>query len=162
MSLTVFVFLAIAIGGGAFLYGRLPAGAVSNRIEQLFQGRGQPKGRAASRARPNRKERRVSRYRAVSLVCGENPCAAAAKLAGKRALVGQFPKTPLTLCDAAVCNCTFEHHEDRRSGEDRREILKSLANDKDARFNEFKSRSGKDRRRASRKEDRDEIDISYD
>ena len=162
MSVTVFLFLILAVGGGVFLYGHLPAGAISERLDQLFSGDSKSKGRKRAKGKRNQPQQKITKYRAVCLRCGDNPCAAAKKLEGKRALVGRFPKTPLTLCDVEVCNCTFEHHDDRRAGDDRREILKSLANDKDARFNEFKSRSGAERRRAAAKEELDKLDIGFD
>ena len=61
-------------------------------------------------------------YRATSIVCGENACAEAKTIDGKRFLVDDTPQLPLSLCDAERCDCKYAHHEDRRDddGGDRR------------------------------------------
>jgi len=38
----------------------------------------------------------------LTLLCGKNPCSAAKRLEGKRALVAQFPRVPLSNCDAVI------------------------------------------------------------
>ena len=37
-----------------------------------------------------------------------------------RAVTIRAPRLPLPDCDAAECRCLFVHHDDRRSGKDRR------------------------------------------
>ena len=59
-------------------------------------------------------------YHAVSIKFGENTCAAARAMAGRRFLSNAAPRLPLADCDAAQCHCRFVHHNDRRSGKDRR------------------------------------------
>jgi hypothetical protein len=59
-------------------------------------------------------------YHAVSIKFGEQACGAARAMAGRRFLSNAAPRLPLADCDAAQCSCRFVHHEDRRSGKDRR------------------------------------------
>lgn len=71
-------------------------------------------------------ERRIStstsgrRFHAVSIRAGSNACAAAKALSGERFLATEAPSIPLPNCDAPQCDCRFQHHDDRRSGRDRR------------------------------------------
>lgn len=81
--------------------------------------------RAAAReaeetARVNRKKTVDTSYHAVSIKFGKDACAAAKSMTGHRYLATEAPRLPLPGCDAAVCECRFTHHKDRRSGRDRR------------------------------------------
>ena len=74
-----------------------------------------------------RKERRISpalrnssKYHAVSVKPGAYACSAANTIAGERFLASQAPSLPLPDCDASECECHFVHHNDRRTGKDRR------------------------------------------
>lgn len=74
-----------------------------------------------------RKERRLSpalrnssKYHAVSVKPGAYACSAANNIAGERFLASQAPSLPLPDCDASECECHFVHHNDRRTGKDRR------------------------------------------
>ena len=82
---------------------------------------------AAENARPaarpvTKSSSSSSRFHAVSIRYGNNACAAARAMDGRRFLSGAAPKLPLPECDVAVCNCRFKHHADRRTGKDRRNI----------------------------------------
>lgn len=59
-------------------------------------------------------------YHAVSIRLGDHACAAARDMLGRRFLSSAAPRLPLADCDAAECRCRFAHHDDRRSGKDRR------------------------------------------
>jgi len=61
-----------------------------------------------------------SKYHAVSVKHGANACAAVSEISGQRFLASQAPDLPLPGCDADQCDCRFIHHDDRRSGKDRR------------------------------------------
>ena len=178
MNLTLFILLIVGIGGGAFLYGRLPASALSGLLEDWIdtdqrsrtrhkRNKGKKKMTKAQKHRADVRSRKKlaekNKYRAISLVCGKNPCSAAKRVEGKRALVAQFPRIPLSTCDVTVCECTYEHHADRRAHRDRRDVVASLSNDNNTSFNDFKSRSGRDRRKnTSRDEELKNMDISFD
>ncbi len=57
------------------------------------------------------------RYHAVSVVAGDQSCAAARLLRNVRALSADAPRLPLASCDCpAACRCTYRHHDDRRAG----------------------------------------------
>ena len=56
----------------------------------------------------------VNPYHAVSVIPGDNACAAAYRFAGQRFLSRQAPRLPLPTCDAPRCECRFKHHKDRR------------------------------------------------
>lgn len=59
-------------------------------------------------------------YHAVSIRFQPDACNAAKAMAGRRFLATAPPKLPLPDCDATKCRCRFAHHDDRRSGKDRR------------------------------------------
>jgi len=59
-------------------------------------------------------------FHAVSIKAGHQACQGVKQFAGIRFLSIKAPSLPLPDCDAPVCNCSFTHHADRRSGEDRR------------------------------------------
>jgi hypothetical protein len=61
-----------------------------------------------------------TKFHAVSIRYGKDACAAAKSVTGQRFLADEAPRLPLPRCDAAVCECRFAHHKDRRSGHDRR------------------------------------------
>ena len=63
---------------------------------------------------------RDTRFHAVSIKYSESGCAAAKAMTGRRFLATAAPRLPLPECDALECRCQFTHHDDRRSGRDRR------------------------------------------
>jgi len=67
-------------------------------------------------------------YRAVSIISGENPCAAVKALGKNRFLVEDedAPRLPLAECDAEKCACTYGHHEDRRDSDGDRRTISGL------------------------------------
>jgi hypothetical protein len=71
-------------------------------------------------AAARRRKTEDTRFHAVSIKYGKDACSAARNLTGQRFLASEAPRLPLPGCDAAVCECRFTHHEDRRSGKDRR------------------------------------------
>lgn len=62
----------------------------------------------------------TSQFHAVSLKYSASACDAAKAMTGRRFLASAAPRLPLPKCDALECRCTFAHHDDRRSGTDRR------------------------------------------
>ena len=179
MSLTWFILLIAGVGGGTYLYGRLPAGALSGLLEDWIDTDSRARAKRHKRNKGKKKMTKgqqhradvqvrkklaeKNKYRAISLVCGKRPCSAAKRMEGKRALVAQFPRIPLSTCDVNVCECTYQHHADRRAYKDRRNVVSSLSNDNKARFTDFKSRSGRDRRKkSSLDEELKNLDISFD
>ena len=90
---------------------------------------------------------RASKFHAVSIQFDPDACAAAKEMAGRRFLATAAPQLPLPGCTASKCNCRFKHHDDRRSGRDRRNPFAPggsvIATGK---FHAEK-RSGKDRRK---------------
>ena len=82
------------------------------------QGLDKPEERKDRRISPVQKDR--ARYHAVSIKPGAYACSAANEIAGQRFLAADAPNLPLPGCDAAECECHFTHHNDRRTGKDRR------------------------------------------
>ena len=78
------------------------------------QKRTEASGRELPEARPE------SRFHAVSIRFAADACNGAKGLAGTRFLAAEAPELPLSTCDASSCQCRFVHHQDRRSGKDRR------------------------------------------
>ena len=68
---------------------------------------------------PARRSKKTA-YHAVSIRFPPDACNAAKAMAGRRFLATAPPKLPLPDCDAMKCRCGFAHHDDRRSGKDRR------------------------------------------
>jgi hypothetical protein len=60
-------------------------------------------------------------FRAVSIRTCKDACEAAKALSGKRFLTHKPPFLPLADCDQSMCQCRYQHHEDRREEEDRRD-----------------------------------------
>ena len=65
-------------------------------------------------------------FSAVSIRCGADCCRAARRLEGKRGFPNQIPRLPLSQCDAESCTCSYVQHDDRRMGEDRRDMIGKL------------------------------------
>ena len=82
------------------------------------QGLDKPEERKDRRISPVQKDR--AKYHAVSIKPGAYACSAANEIAGQRFLATEAPNLPLPGCDAAECDCHFTHHNDRRTGKDRR------------------------------------------
>lgn len=61
-----------------------------------------------------------SQYHAVSIKISGYACKAAQEMSGRRFLSTAAPRLPLPDCDALECKCRFAHHDDRRTGKDRR------------------------------------------
>ena len=59
-------------------------------------------------------------YHAVSIRFEANACDAAKAMTGRRFLASAAPRLPLPECNVLECRCHFAHHDDRRSGKDRR------------------------------------------
>lgn len=83
------------------------------------QGLDRPDDRRNRRTTPALRKRKAE-YHAVSVNPGAYACSAANNIAGQRFLATEAPSLPLPDCDAAECDCHFVHHNDRRTGRDRR------------------------------------------
>ncbi len=70
-------------------------------------------------SRPTRKAPATT-FHAVSIAYEPTACSAAKSLEGKRFLSDAAPPVPLPECDVLDCQCRFEHHQDRREADDRR------------------------------------------
>jgi hypothetical protein len=78
-------------------------------------GNSRPDERRTPGAKPS------ANFHAVSIKFTNKACDAAKEMAGRRFLSGTAPRIPLPNCDALECSCKFVHHQDRRSGDDRRD-----------------------------------------
>lgn len=63
---------------------------------------------------------RDTTYHAVSIRYAPSACDAAKAMTGRRLLANEAPRLPLSGCDGRPCECRFAHHNDRRTGRDRR------------------------------------------
>ena len=68
-----------------------------------------------------------SKFHSVSIKFTNAACAAAKETDGRRILSNIAPTLPLPDCDAAVCDCRFVHHQDRRGQTDRRDSYRNSA-----------------------------------
>lgn len=82
------------------------------------------------------------KYAAVSIELGLKACPAALKLQGERFLSTDAPRLPLGDCDQSTCDCRYRKHDDRRSGDDRRDSW--------GRFGGFVVDDGNEKRHAKR------------
>lgn len=109
-------------------------------LSRLRSSPGSPKSARAARAAVARP---ASRYRAVSINCGADACEAARALVGKRFFPEDMGQLPLTGCTASRCECTYSHHNDRRSAGGDKRARSALST-------ELYQASGKPERRGSR------------
>lgn len=104
------------------------------------------RNKAASNAKPVAyKPNASSAYHAVSIAYSENACLAAKQMTGRRFLASAAPRLPLPECNAAECRCNFAHHDDRRSGFDRRSPFGGTISDGTGTFDQER-RNRNDRR----------------
>ena len=66
------------------------------------------------------------KYRAVSVHCPSDGCAAAKALGEQRFLAREAPALPLPECDHATCTCSYAHHADQRAEDDDRRDVHGL------------------------------------
>jgi len=62
------------------------------------------------------------KYHAVSINFKECACEAVKALADKRFLTSAAPSIPLPDCDKTRCQCSYTHHNDQRSEDERRSV----------------------------------------
>lgn len=73
--------------------------------------------RSTTKSAENPRGTTKSCYRGVQVVANGDECCLAVKtIANERYLLDETPMLPLSLCDVAVCNCTYERFDDRREG----------------------------------------------
>ncbi|MDJ0750280.1 MAG: hypothetical protein QNJ11_12400 [Woeseiaceae bacterium] len=80
----------------------------------------QRKYKAEANGPPSRTDPSLTAFHAVSIKFDVNACNAAKAMTGRRFLASAAPSLPLPDCDVLECRCRFAHHDDRRSGSDRR------------------------------------------
>lgn len=141
-STIVFVGMGIAVIGATVLLLRFKAQAANKKAPPTAA-----KTRAAEKPKPQVK----NRFRATSITCGEDSCAAVQVFAGKRYLVeaNDIPPLPVTGCDAKKCACTYSHHADRRDPDDDRRGPPGLRSD----LHSYARESDRRRKRGRRKSD---------
>jgi hypothetical protein len=54
-------------------------------------------------------------WKAIGVVATENCCEAARRCSGKRFLIPEVPRLPLSDCSAPHCECKYRHFDDRRA-----------------------------------------------
>jgi hypothetical protein len=91
----------------------------------------------------------TSQFKCVVFSAGNDACKSAVAYQTKPLLLSNAPELPLKGCNAESCTCSLLQHEDRRTGNDRRD-LEVL--DKRRRSAYANKRLLKDRRRASIRE----------
>jgi hypothetical protein len=94
-----------------------------------------------------------TKFHAVSIRYGASACDAARALEGRRFLSSAAPKLPLPECDAPACKCRFKHHQDRRTGRERRNIWGQGFGTGTTGQYPKEQRKGKDRRRGKSPDD---------
>ncbi|MEM7431353.1 MAG: hypothetical protein AAF351_05370 [Pseudomonadota bacterium] len=83
------------------------------------------KAREEAEAPKPRSQSRATAFHAVSIKYSSSACESAKAMSGRRFLATAAPRLPLAECDVLECDCRFTHHEDRRTGKDRRSPFRS-------------------------------------
>lgn len=78
------------------------------------------KGKHSAKQQSQHPVETFKKFPGVGIKPCPNSCYSASILQRKRFLPSEAPMLPLNDCDRAVCECTYNHFTDRRSGEDRR------------------------------------------
>ncbi len=92
-------------------------------------------------------------YHAVSIKYSESACDAAKAMTGRRFLATAAPRLPLPECDSLECRCQFAHHDDRRTGKDRRSPFAAAGFGGGTGTFEKERREKSDRRKSDQDED---------
>lgn len=103
-------------------------------------------GDAAKQVTSKTRRRKDTTYHAVSIRFESSACAAARDMSGRRFLATAAPRLPLPGCDVLECKCRFVHHDDRRTGRDRRNPFGPAGRLGATGQFEQEQRSGRDRR----------------
>jgi len=92
----------------------------------------------------------ANRYKAITITCGENACAAVLAIKDKRFLVKDqdIPPIPVPGCDAKKCICIYVHHEDRREEDNARRGPRGLRSDLHSYTAESERRTKRGRRKS--------------
>jgi len=96
--------------------------------------------------RPARATAVENPYSAVSIRCAAGACAGAQSLEGQRYLGDEAPVLPLEECTSSRCDCRYQHHVDRRTGNNDRRTVKSEEQDFALAFGNTDLREGLGRR----------------
>ena len=116
-----------------------------DRIEDTFSGRNVRSADVLRKGRAAAEAEKAPDFHAVGIKpAGEGQsCNVVLALRGQRFLSPEAPTLPLPDCDAAVCNCTYRHYDDRR----RRSRRASDRGMSEKAFDGPDQRAGEDRRR---------------
>lgn len=149
MDTSTIAFLVIGIVGVAIVALALRAKGTSSSREKVAST---PKSRTAkTRTAEQVRSPPSNRYKATSITCGENSCAAVRAIKDKRFLVkdNDIPQIPVPGCDVKKCTCVYAHHEDRRDPDNDRRGPRGLRSD----LHSFAIGSERRTRRGRRKSD---------
>jgi hypothetical protein len=122
VPVAVYIYVSIAVLGvlamGLMIAGHVVASGRSAGRATFRTAGLAPKNaeHGATSAPAARAETANKEYRAVTVVCEGDSCAAAQALEGKKILLkdGGVPKIPLAGCTSSECHCRYKHFEDRR------------------------------------------------
>lgn len=98
-------------------------GIVAIIIFVMYRANLGPFSRTSPARRPLRDQTPDNSYPAVSVRCAPGGCDAAKALKGQRFLCQEAPDLPVPECASGVCGCRYQHHTDRRSGNNGRRNL---------------------------------------
>lgn len=146
-SMTLALILLAMLAGGMFWYWQaLPKQASSKKNARATEAQGKPPvkklqpAQAPGSSSSSTKNTAIkntaaqtitngtatNKYRAVSIHCPSDGCAAARALGERRFLAREAPALPLPECDHAACTCSYAHHADQRVVDDDRRNIHGL------------------------------------
>ena len=148
MTTIIWTVLGASIGFGVMLllHRVAPGGDAPEAPSDLPPPR-EPAPRPAMKPAEPPAPPKPKNYHAVSIRSGPDSCESVKAFRGKRYLATEAPPLPVPGCDAAACDCRFRHHEDRRSGEDRRDMYPGF-HGINPNASMIEKRSGKERRKS--------------
>lgn len=82
-----------------------------------------------------------NRFHAVAIHAPVSACPEVRMLTSKKYLAKEAPRLPLDNCTAPYCQCRYDHYDDRRDEENRREVIDL------AQYKGKQKRARKDRRK---------------
>jgi hypothetical protein len=143
MDTSTIAFLVIGIVGIA-----LVAAMLRSRRQASTRNKAASTMKTGATAKP--KPLQKNRYKATSIICGENCCAAVQAIKDKRFLVieNDIPPIPLPDCNVKKCTCVYAHHEDRREEADDRRGPRGLRSDLHSQITGTDRRTKRGRRKA--------------
>jgi hypothetical protein len=105
----------------------MPWDAVMFLSKLFVKGAKSTGSKISANAQAIRERSSDTRWRAVEIQPGLFCCKNVEKITNQIYLASEAPALPLDNCSKKLCSCKYKFHQDRRSGEDRRDEFITLS-----------------------------------